>query len=62
LTEPAFTAALDDVLSGLENTSEIDEAAETFKADWEAFIAIVTAEVCAFTQSSDGMFLFNSNA
>lgn len=45
LTEPAFKAALDDVLSGLENIDEVNETAATFKADWEAFTANVKAQV-----------------
>ncbi|MFZ4689568.1 MAG: N-6 DNA methylase [Polymorphobacter sp.] len=37
LAEPAFTAALDDVLDGLEEDAERDAAVALFQADWEAF-------------------------
>jgi type I restriction enzyme M protein len=45
LAEPAFTAALEDVLEGLEDATELEEAAALFKADWEDFTAKITAKV-----------------
>lgn len=43
LAEPTFTAALKDVLAILEETDEVEAAAATLKADWEAFTECVQA-------------------
>lgn len=45
VAEPAFTAALEAVLDGVEDTTELQEAAALFKSDWEDFTAKVTAQV-----------------
>lgn len=45
LAEPAFTAAMEAVLEGMEDTEELIDAAALFKADWEDFTAKVTAQV-----------------
>jgi type I restriction enzyme M protein len=37
LAEPAFTAALNDVLDGLEDNAELDAALALFKTDWATF-------------------------
>lgn len=42
LAEPAFTAALDDALDGLEEDAERDAAVALFQADWAAFSDKVT--------------------
>lgn len=45
VAEPTFTAALEAVLDGMEDTAELQEAAALFKSDWEDFTAKVTAQV-----------------
>lgn len=45
LAEPAFTAAMEAVLEGMEDTEELIEAAALFKADWSDFTSKVTAQV-----------------
>ena len=44
LTEPAFSAALTDVLEDLDCGEELDAATALFKSDWEDFTAKVTAQ------------------
>ncbi|WEK44296.1 MAG: N-6 DNA methylase [Candidatus Sphingomonas colombiensis] len=45
LTEPVLTAALDDVLSGLDDDPELAAAFAVLKADWEAFEHKVKGQV-----------------